>query len=412
MFQYISQQRQIVRSYYSGIGKTAVIYPAAFLVAVGMGQVSLGLIFFARDVFNATPTLIGRLAGVWAISFVFGCLVIRQAFNRVLPRYLIVGSTLCLSALVFGMQHVPTLGWIFVLYVLYGMAASLFWPPLMAWLSTDTEGTALGRVLSRFNVSWCIGNTVSPFICGWLSEQAVHLPLLFGSGLFLLTATFVTGAILVLPKVRYDNNTGTNANTGHTPPEQSTLLRYPAWIGLFASFFGSGVIAAIFPVAAREELSMAKSVIGLLLLVYSLLNTTGFVILGRTAFWHFRSLPMLVGQLVGAAVFVGMAYAKSIYPIGILFAIWGMSIALSYSNGLFHGVSGSLDRARRMAIHESTLALGIVVGSVTGGMVYQLYTIAHVYWLCAIVLFTATLVQSLLCALAHQRDRVQKLRNI
>lgn len=404
MFRYISQRRQVIRSYYSGIGKTAVIYPAAFLVAVAMGQVTLGLIFFVRDVFKATPTLIGWLAGVWAISFAFGCLVIRPVFNRVLPRYLIVGSTLCLSVFTLSILHVPTLGWIFVLYVLYGMAASLFWPPLMAWLSTDAEGTALGRVLSRFNVSWCLGNVVSPFICGWLSQQAVHLPLLLGSGLFLLTAVFVTGAVSVLPKVQEDNNTGTNANTEQTPPEQSTLLRYPAWIGLFASFLGSGVIMAIFPIAAREELSMTKSVIGFLFMICSLLNAIGFVILGKTVFWHFRSLPMLVGQLVGVAVFVGMAYAKSIYPISVLFALWGMSMALSYSNGIFHGVSGSLDRARRMAIHESTLALGIVAGSVVGGMVYQLHSITYVYRLCAFILLAATLVQSLLCAWARRRD--------
>ena len=43
--QYISQQRQLIRSFYSGIGKTAVIFPSAFLVAVGSGLIGLGIIF-------------------------------------------------------------------------------------------------------------------------------------------------------------------------------------------------------------------------------------------------------------------------------------------------------------------------------------------------------------------------------
>ena len=51
----ISQPYQVVRAYYRGIGKTGVIYPAAFLMSCAMGQVVLGLIFHARDTFGASP---------------------------------------------------------------------------------------------------------------------------------------------------------------------------------------------------------------------------------------------------------------------------------------------------------------------------------------------------------------------
>ena len=34
MFHYITQKAQLIRSYYGGIGKEAIIYPASFVVSV------------------------------------------------------------------------------------------------------------------------------------------------------------------------------------------------------------------------------------------------------------------------------------------------------------------------------------------------------------------------------------------
>lgn len=408
MFRYISQQRQIIRSYYSGIGKTAVIYPASFLVSVASVQVGLGLIFFTRDVFRATPTLIGWLSGVWSISYVFGCLFVRPAFNRVPPHYLIMGSCFCMFVFVLSMQFAPSMEWIYLLYGLFGLAQSLFWPPLMAWLSTDTEGTALGQVISRFNLAWCAGTIVGPFVCGWLSERATRLPIHLGSSLFLLTGIFVAGAISALPRSHEEYGTVTNLRTHQTVPGRSTLLCYPAWIGLFATYFNFGVILAVFPIAVREELLLTETTIGFLFLIRALFNAMSFVILGKTLFWHFRSVPMLVGQLLGAAVFIGLANTGSVYTIGALLALLGISHGMSYSISIFHGVSGSLNRAQRMAIHESIIGIGTAVGPVLGGMVYESFTIVHVYRLCAIVLLAGTFAQLALCAWAYIRDGREK----
>ena len=46
-------------------------------------------------------------------------------------------------------------------------------------------------------------------------------------------------------------------------------------------------------------------------------------------------------------------------------------MGLVYNESVFHGISGSRSRAGRMAIHESTLNTGSVIGSITGGVIYQ-----------------------------------------
>ncbi|MDK1032514.1 MAG: MFS transporter [Planctomycetia bacterium] len=400
---YISQSREIVRSYYCGIGKTGLTCVAAFFVAIALGQVMLGLVFYTGKMFNATAIEIGALAGIWALSYALGCHFVRPRFNRFLPRHLIIMATS--SALVFtlAMQFAPSLAWMFVLQGLNGVALSLFWPPLMGWLSSALEGKELGKAIARFNISWCLGNVVSPFICGWLSEVGVHLPLLAACGMYLLTIAFVTGGALALPRTRDEDIDNNNSNQRCDDPDQSTLLRYPAWVGLFTAYFTIGVVITIFP-AARKDVGMSESTVGTLLLVRGLFNAAVFMFLGKTVFWHFRRAPMLFGQAIGVAALVGLALAHSTYAIGALLAAVGVSVALGYSNSIFHGASGSANRASRMAIHESILAAGLVVGPAVGGIVYKFFSLSAVYWVCAFVMLASLSIQTGLCAWARRRQ--------
>ena len=149
MFRYISQRGQVIRSYFSGIGKTGVIYPAAFLAAMALGQVNLGLIFYVKEVFKATSNSIGWLVGTWWLSYVFGCLVMRPAFNRVLPRYLIIASNICAFVLIVGMLYSPALSWLFVLNSAYGMAMSLFWNATFSSIASQSYTcSVMSRLLS------------------------------------------------------------------------------------------------------------------------------------------------------------------------------------------------------------------------------------------------------------------------
>ncbi len=405
MFRYINQQRQIIRSYYTGIAKTAVIYPAAFMVATGMGQFGLGLVFYVREVFQLPPDRVGLLAAVWSITYVFGCLVLRPAFDHILPRFLIISSTLALSVCAFAIQAAPRVWVIFLLYGLYGLSLSLFWPPLMGWLMLEMEGRELSRVVSRFNLSWCLGAVLAPFMCGWLSERSVRWPLLASSGLFLLTATLITGAAAALPLVRADRSTGGNGENEEMVGSEGTPLRFPAWAGLVATYFGMGIALAILPMYARDELGFSKSTVGTLLLIRGLFNAAAFLLLGRLVFWHFRALPMILGQVAGALVFVLFARARTEWSMGILLAAFGMSMAFSYANSIFHGASESRNRSARMAIHESLLAAGLVGGSVIGGKVYQAAGMVSVFRLTAGVYAALALVQTVLCRLFATKNR-------
>ena len=284
--QYISQRRQLIKSFYTGIGKTAVIFPSAFLAAVGTGLVSLGMI-------------------------ILGCIFIRPLFDCILPRYTLIIAAFCMCISTLSIHYFSSITWIYILWSLYGLSTSLFWPPLMGWLSRNVEGIDLSRVISKFNFSWSAGIIIGPFLSGWLSERAAELPLYFGSGLFLLTGFLIVGATLVLSGIRSDRDTEFSIMAQRSESGQDTLIRYPAWVGIYTTFAVAGVLLIIFPISARNDLSMSKSLIGLLLLSRALFVTLGFIILGKTTFWHFKTLPMLLGQACLVVLLFFMVYVRS-----------------------------------------------------------------------------------------------------
>ncbi len=392
--QYISQRRQLIKSFYGGIGKTAVIFPSAFLVALGSGLIGLGVVFYMRDIFNAPASEIGTLFALWSLCYISGCIFIRPLFDRVLPRYTLIIATSCMFAFTLPIHFVKSIVWIYVLFAWYGFSTSLFWPPLMAWVSEKVEGVELGRTISKFNLFWSTGLIISPFLAGWLSERATELPLYSGSSLFLLTSFMIAGAILVLPGMEKDKEVEVSAGIRNGGRGKDTPVRYPAWVGVYTTYVVFGVLLVVFPVSARDDLSMSKSIIGLVLLSRALFMTIGFIILGRTAFWHFKILPMVLAQVCLAISLVFMVYICSPLLLGVILGVMGLLMALSYSSSLFHGVSGSTNRAKRTAIQEILISAGFISGSFVGGILYERYSMATVYWFCLSLVLVGVIIQA------------------
>jgi DHA1 family multidrug resistance protein-like MFS transporter/DHA1 family quinolone resistance protein-like MFS transporter len=391
----VSEGVRIVSRRGAGLGKSAVIMPCALIVSLALGLGGLGIVFHAREALRASAADIGWLVGLWFLAYVVGCLALRPALGRLLPRTLIVGSCVAMAALTAGMLCAATLPALFALQALHALAAGLFWPPLMGWLSADAEGGALGRAISRFNLSWSVGSILSPLACGWLSARATPLPLQASAVLLAMAAAYVVGAVALLPRVRAESRVLPGLDQ-QGPAGRSTPLRFPAWVGLFVSYFGITVLRSVFPVAGLEVLHMAKGAIGALLLLNSLCSTAAFLVLGATRFWHFRSAPMLAAQVLGVAAFAALIASPPPWALALLFGALGLSEGFSYTESIFHGVSGSPHRARRMAIHEAVLASGSLVGPVIGGIVFERCALAGLWTLCAAVLLGGTAIQAAL----------------
>jgi MFS family permease len=66
--------------------------------------------------------------------------------------------------------------------------------------------------------------------------------------------------------------------------------------------------------------------------------------------------------------------------------VMGSGFGFAYSSHLYYGACGSRKRSARMAIHEVTLSLGVIVGSGAGGYLSVNVGDYWPYWFAIVVL--------------------------
>ncbi len=187
------------------MGKSIAILPSAIMVETATGMTNLGLIFYMRDIHGLAPGVVGWFAATWLICYVAGCLALRSIIGRIAPRNCMIASTAGMGVCVLAILHSPFIPRSFFLFGVYGLALSLFWPPLMGWISACREGKELGRAMSRLTIVGTMGILLGPFLAGILSEVDPALPVICAIALYFFTALLISAASLLLPSIRKDH---------------------------------------------------------------------------------------------------------------------------------------------------------------------------------------------------------------
>ncbi len=356
--------------------KMSVIIPAAFINSLAVGTMSLGMLFVVKDLYGAGPGLVGSLGALWSVSYLTGCLAMRRVAGRLAPRISLLVALTSSAAILTAFLWRPGLAQAFASFTAYGFMMSFFWPPLMGWLAKGHEGADLNRATSAFNFSWSIGGIVSAYMAGILSERDKLLPIWVSVALFAVNAVFVASSRAFY---KDEGAPGSGSVAAADETDRSTPLRFPAWLGAFLIYAVMGVILNVFPVFARDELALSESSIGLALTVRAAATTVGFLVLGKVTSWQFKRAALPALSVLVAAALVAIAFQRGIAGFSVGFAVVGLLQAMVYNNSLFYATSGAPDRDRRASVHEILLTSGQVVGSVSGGFLYQAVSMPAVY---------------------------------
>ncbi len=358
------------------IKRAIILLPASLIANTGIGILNFSLVFYMRDIYNSTAAEIGWFSSFWAFSYFIGCFVFHNFSRRIGAHRSIAAAAFGMAIVVISMSLAETAVLMFALYGLFGFITALFWPPLMGWISEDFEGSALNRMMGFFNLSWSTGLVISPYLAGLLLESSISYPLVFAAGLYgLLTIALFLVPILFSSIILHEEK---SKNT-ITIEDSSTPLRYIAWMGNFTGYIIFGVIMFVFPLYAREELLFSESSIGLLLLFRALFSTFVFIFAGKISCWHFNKIYLLILQLLMVFLTFIIPFTESWIAFATVLSIFGILFAAQYSSSIFHGVSGSIYREKRMAIHESVLTVGVILGAIGGGEIYQHWGMAAAF---------------------------------
>lgn len=375
------------------LGKMSVIVPAAFINSLAIGTMSLGLLFVVKDLYSASPALVGFLGALWSSSYFVGCIILRRTVSRFKPRtamfIMTSGSALIWTSFLLA----PGLWQAYVAFCLYGLITAFFWPPLMGWLSTGLEGTELNRATSRFSLSWSIGGVFSAYIAGILSEHGKFLPILLSTSLFAINAVLILTSNLFVAE---DKVIASDDPEVVESVDRSTMLRFPAWLGAFLIYAVLGVLFNVFPVFARDRLAQSESTIGFMLTMRALATALGFLVLGRLTFWQFKRYTLPALSMITALVLVVLIFQRSGMGFALCFGLLGFLQSGMYNNSLFYATSGALDRNKRASVHEALVTFGQVVGSISGALLYQAFSMTAVFLGLVLLVLLGALAQAVM----------------
>lgn len=346
-----------------------LLYLVSFIGQASIIILNLGLVFFAKNTLMLDPAYVGILAAAGPVTYCFGLIFLKRFSAALKP----IHASLIASA---GLAVIPALIVItsdirsaFILYGIYGLFMSLFWPPIMGWISRGREQKELGRRMGQFNVAWSVGILLGPFLAGILSELRPAYAV-FSAGIFALGVTLLMLlASHLLPDIRQvPSRKSLNAVSAET--DGSTPLRYLTWAGLFTGYFVFGITMNIFPMYAQDYLMYPEGRIGMLLLFRGLAATGCFFLLAKTHYWHHNHTAIFGFQVLTILTCLFGINASGFVSLSIFMLLFGVCFAHLYTFAIFHGASGSIDREHRMALHEIILTLGVFFGSALGGMLY------------------------------------------
>lgn len=333
-----------------------------------MSMVNLSVVYYLKLDFGLSSSMIGIATSLYTASYFLCCLIGDRFYARLKPRHTIMSATFGMAVAV--LLLVLSVDWrmIFLCLVAYGACMSMLWPQLAGWLSRGKEGPELNAATSRYNLSWSIGFCISPYVTGILVEGSTHLPLYVGSCIFAGLAVLIVGTSRILPTMR-DAEPEQSFQTVPMPGRE-TSLRFLCWAGVVPMYYALSIVQTVFPQYAQDFLQVPESWTGFLLLLCGIATCIAFLYLGRYHWWQFK-LPLILGVqcMLIVLCLIGLEI-PSLMGYCLFFFMFGLVFASTYTMSMFHGVSGSRYRSRRMMIHEVLLTVGTILGASVGGMIY------------------------------------------
>jgi DHA1 family multidrug resistance protein-like MFS transporter/DHA1 family quinolone resistance protein-like MFS transporter len=335
-----------------------------------ISMINLSLVYYLRDVFQFSPSLIAISVSTFSISYVIFCLLLEKPSNNFSPRHLIFMSLLGMAISIFFFLNSKSFVLIIISLILYGAFMALLWPPMETWYSRGREKLELTKAISYFNLSWELGMSIAPIFCGLLTQINVALPIVIGIVFFFILSVNV---ILITNRVPYLKAVESEKQfiKQNLLKDESTPLRFLSWVAIILGYFFLGMLLNIFPLYGREVLLINETKIGILLWSRGIISCIAFYYLGKTVFWHFKRSLIIIGQVLLAILSYSSSYITSYNYWFIMFILFGFIFSLIYMQSIFHGVSGAINRSKRMMIHEVLLTAGMVLGSIFGGYIYE-----------------------------------------
>ncbi len=387
------------------------LFAASFLFSGAHNGVFTLALPFVIVLIGGSDKDLGLCYGLGTIAYVISCLTAGRHLDRFNPKRLLQVSSALITLAMVAVTLVTHLAandslslfpiiMVTVFNAILSLLLTLYWPPMMGWLSRGHEGPALSRRMSRFNLCWSSAQAICPFAAGFILRHSPILAVLTAA--VLSAIAFLCVSIAASPRIA----SGSKKQTSPRLPEPATML-HPSNAAfctmtrsaLFVSCVVLGLMRTQFALLFTDTLGYSKALFGILTGLLCLSAVAGFFVTGKTHRWHHRLLPFAAAQVITAVGLILILGCRSLTALCIAMVLIGVGQSFIYASHQYYAVSGQKDRSKPMAVHEILISAGYACGAIGGGYLAEYFNRFTPYQFALAAVSAALLAQAVIFGL-------------
>jgi MFS family permease len=380
----------------------ATLFFAIFATVTGVGIVVPLLPVYAHDL-GASGFYIGMIFGAFSLARTFFLPYFGRLSDYKGRKPLIIPGLLAYTVISLGFIFFKDVNSLIVLRFFQGIASAMLMPIIQAYVGDITPTGKEGFTMGLFNMSMFSGLSIGPLLGGVIHDHFGLQTSFVCMGLLSLIGFFF--CVFLLPPTRSEKY----ITSGKTPHDWKQLFLDRDIASIFMLRFSHilciGIVWAFLPLLAKLKFSATSSTIGVLIMLSVLVSGALHVPMGFLADKISKKGMVVAGGLIVACAvfsfewvdgFWGMVWASVFFGIGGGIAMPAL-MAIAVLRGSETDSMGSV-----MAILSVAHSLGMLCGSLIGGLMMDLFELRAAFPLGAAVM-AITVVLFLFSTSSRQR---------
>ena len=366
----------------------AALYAAVWVYSLllGVAMIAMPWRIMSLGGKEAAVGLVGAIQmGVYAVA----CVPLARVAERLGAKGMAMTASGCAALCIVCMVMAPSVTALLTLVGIQAVAMSMFWPPVMGWISAGHEEAGLNRRLGIFNCCWSSGVILGTFLGGVLFRLGPRVPFVVAASLSLVMLVLIASA-----RRQRGGPVLRGASVGPAQDLRLPLMRAMARIAVVGAWLAVGVVWYPFAIFLKQCLAAGPQAHGTIGSAMNVAMMCGFLVMGRMHRWHYNRAFFWGSQAVTAGMLLLLALSRTAWQAGAVVAMMSLAIAVIYVSNLYYGVSGGKRRAASMALHETLLSVGFFIGSLGGGLIAQWYSPRAIFPIAAGAIAAGVVVQA------------------
>ena len=355
-----------------------IVWLTLFISIVGMGMVSPLLPVFAEDM-GASGIWLSLAFSGYALSQIPLMPIVGRLSDRFGKKRFLWFGLLIYTVAAAGYFWSPSYQELIFFRVLSGIGAATVVPVAYAYIGELAQPGQEGRYMGMLNISVMVGFGIGPMLGGAVYDS-------FGmdasfTSMGILSAAGLLVVLFFLPDTRSQRARESDKIAGHF----IFMLKDATMRGLiaFQLIWGLayGAMFTFLPIFMIKVLGTSVAQVGLVLSARYILNGMLSYPFGRLADRKNRVILVSVGMLATATGTFFIPWIRQLIPLAGLFMVMAIfeSSAVPAANAITVEKGRSMGMGSVMGVFNMAISLGIIIGSMTGGVIESSHGLSWVF---------------------------------